>query len=165
MDERQRLVAWLGDALAMETELLPILRDHANDAIALPEIRARIEEHVDETEQHAERLRQALGILGDGSSSLKSAVASIVGSIMAPGTAFFSDELVKNSLTDYAAEQFEVAAYRALTTAAEDLGEREVARLCRENLREDEEMAQWLLEQVPILVRETLADDMDRARR
>ncbi|HSL24123.1 MAG TPA: DUF892 family protein [Vicinamibacterales bacterium] len=164
MNERERLVAWLGDAFAMETELLPILRDHSNDAAALPGIRERIEEHAGETEQHVERLRQALGILGNSSPSLKSAVASIVGSIMAPGTAFFSDELVKNGVTDYAAEQFEVAAYRALVIAAEDLGEREVARLCRENLREDEAMAQWLLEQIPILVRETLADDMDRAR-
>lgn len=165
MDERQRLIAWLGDAYAMETELLPILRDHAEDAADFPEIRVRIEEHIGETEQHIGRLQQALGILGDTTSSWKSAVASIMGSIMAPGTTFFSDELVKNGLTDYAAEQFEVAAYQALVAAAEALGETDVAALCRENLAEDQAMADWLLEQVPVLVAETFASDMtDRAR-
>lgn len=156
MTERDRLVAWLGDAVAMETELLPVLRDHAEDARGLPEVRARIEEHISETEQHAERMRQAIGILGGSTSTLKSALAAFMGGLMAPGTSFFSDDLVKNGLLDYATEQFEIAAYSALIVAANDLGEDEVARLCGENLEDEIRMAEWLMDELPELVRQTL---------
>jgi ferritin-like metal-binding protein YciE len=59
------------------------------------------------------------------------------------------DELVKNALSDYAAEQFEVASYRSLIAAAEELGDQETVSACQENLREDEEMARWLEQQLP----------------
>ncbi len=51
MDERDRLISWLNDAYAMKVELLPILRDHADDAGGFPELRARIEQHIAETER------------------------------------------------------------------------------------------------------------------
>lgn len=156
MNDRHRLLAWLGDALAMETELLPILRDHAQDAAGFPELRARIEEHIGETEQHAERMRQAIGILGGSSSTLKSAFAAFMGGLMAPGTSFFSDALVKNGLMDYATEHFEIAAYTALMAAANDIGEEEIARLCGENLEDEVRMAEWLMDQLPETVRATL---------
>ena len=57
---------------------------------------------------------------------------------------------------DYAAEQCEIAAYNALITAAEQTGELEVARLCRLNRGEDEEMADWLNAQLEILTEERL---------
>ena len=69
------------------------------------------------------------------------------------------------ALTDYAAEQFEVAASRALVAAAEAAGESEVARLCRENLREDEEMARWLDQQTPAIVQHTLRKETAGTRR
>ena len=46
------------------------------------------------------------------------------------------------AIANLAAEQFEVAAYTALIAAAEQAGESEVARLCRLNRSEDEEMAE-----------------------
>jgi ferritin-like metal-binding protein YciE len=55
-----------------------------------------------------------------------------------------------------ATEHFEIAAYNALITAAEALGEPEVARLCRENLKEEEDMARFLAEHLSGTVRETL---------
>lgn len=68
----------------------------------------------------------------------------------------FSDPLVKNVIADLAAEQFEVAAYTALIAAAEHAGEAEAARLCRLNRGEDEDMAEWLDAQIPIVIAETL---------
>jgi ferritin-like metal-binding protein YciE len=156
MAHRDTLIAWLNDAHAMETQLLPVLRNHAKDAAENPASQRRIEQHVRETEQHAERISQAVGRLGTTTSMIKSGLASVMGAVQSVSTGIFSDELVKNALTDFAAEQFEVAAYKALIAAAEDMGETEVARLCRENLREDEEMARWLDQQLPITVRQTL---------
>jgi ferritin-like metal-binding protein YciE len=71
-------------------------------------------------------------------------------------TGMFTDELMKNALADYASEQFEVACYNALVTAAEELDEIEVAGLCRANLVEDQAMADWLDEQIPRFVRHTM---------
>ena len=156
MSTRNTLIAWLNDAHAMETELQPILRNHARDAQKNAEVRQRIEQHVSETQQHAERIRQALAILGTTPSVLKSGSAAVAGLVMSVSTGMFSDELVKNALMDYATEHFEIAAYTALITAAETLGETEVAQLCRENLREEEAMARFLAAQLPATVKETL---------
>jgi rubrerythrin len=65
--------------------------------------------------------------------------------------AFASDEVMKHALASYAFEQFEAACYRALVTAAEQAGEREVASTCATILREEEEMAAWLWEHLPQL--------------
>jgi ferritin-like metal-binding protein YciE len=153
---RDTLIAWLNDAHAMETQLLPVLRNHAQDMKGNPVAQRRIEEHVRETEQHAERVRQAVELLGSNTSTIKSGLASVMGMAQSVSTGIFSDELVKNALTDYAAEQFEVAAYKALIAAADEMGETGVSALCAQNLREDEAMAVWLDQQLPIVVRKTL---------
>jgi ferritin-like metal-binding protein YciE len=156
MSQRNTLIAWLNDAHAMETELQPILRNHARDASTNAVMRDRIDRHVHETQQQAERVRQCLAILGTTPSVLKSGSAAVAGVMMSVTTGMFTDELVKNALMDYATEHFEIAAYNALITAAEALGEPEVARLCRQNLQEEEDMAHFLSSHLPGTVRETL---------
>jgi ferritin-like metal-binding protein YciE len=158
MGKRDTLIAWLNDAHAMETQLIPVLRNHAKDARDNPPIQQRIEQHISETEQHAQRVRQAVERLGTSPSNVKSTLATLMGTVQSVSTGIFSDELVKNALADYASEQFEVASYKALIAGAEELGEAEVARLCRENLREDEDMARFFDQQLPTIVHERLQD-------
>ena len=69
----------------------------------------------------------------------------------------FSDRLVIDAIADLVAEQFEVAAYTVLIAAAEHAGETEVARLCRLNRGEDEDMAEWLDAQIPLVIARTVA--------
>ena len=52
-------------------------------------------------------------------------------------------------LADYASEHFEIAAYTALIRAAEEAGESRIVTLLEENLREEEQMAQWLFDRIP----------------
>ena len=156
MANRDTLIAWLNDAHAMETQLIPVLRNHADDARDIPALKQRFEQHISETERHAERVRQAIERLGTSPSTIKSTLGSLMGTVQGMSTGIFSDELVKDALADYAAEQFEVAAYKALIAGAEEIGEPEVARLCRENLREDEDMARFLDQQLPTVVHQTL---------
>src|SRR5688500_15558293 len=122
MNHRATLIAWLNDAYAMETQLLPVLQNHAADVQNNPEAQRRIAEHVAETQRHADRMRQAVEQLGSTTSTIKSTLATVMGSVQSVATGIFSDELVKNALSDYAAEQFEIAAYKALIAAAEELG-------------------------------------------
>jgi ferritin-like metal-binding protein YciE len=148
-----QLVAWLDDAYAMETGLIPILQTHAGAFESrLPEAAARVREHVSETRRHADRLEQCLRTLGSTPSTAKSTVSAMMGTVEGMSTAIFRDELVKNALADYGAEQFEVACYTALVTAAMKLGYPDVAHLCEQNLKEDEAMATWLRQQLPAAV-------------
>ena len=155
---QNQLIAWLDDAYAMETGLIPILQTHAGAFESkLPEAAARVREHISETRRHADRLEQCLRTLGSTPSTAKSTVSAMMGTVEGMSTSIFRDELVKNALADYGAEQFEVACYTALVTAAMQLGYPDVAHLCEQNLKEDEAMATWLKQQLPAAVNVMLA--------
>jgi ferritin-like metal-binding protein YciE len=154
---REQLITWLNDAYAMEQSLIPVLENHAKDADEeMPEAAERIRQHIDETRRHGERIRECLQSLGTSPSIVKSTLAYVMGTGQSVATGMFADESIKNVLSDYGAEQFEVASYSALVAAALDLGEADVASACEENLREDEAMADWLREQIPDVVTTTL---------
>lgn len=148
-----QLIAWLDDAYAMENGLIGILQNHAahfNDA--MPGVARRIQQHIVETQLHAQRLQECLRIVNATPSGVKSTLSSVIGSVEGATTAIFRDQLVKDTLADYASEQFEVACYTALAKAATNLGYPQIARLCEENLEEDRAMAEWLLKELPAVV-------------
>lgn len=155
-NNKDLLVRWLNDAYAMEHQLLPVLENHAKDAKNNPAAQQRIRQHAEETKRHAERMEACVKRLGSTPSTMKSTLSTLMGSAQAISTGMFRDELVKNALSDYAAEQFEVACYKALISAAQEQGEPDIARACEENMREDEAMAQWLTQQLPGVVHEAL---------
>jgi ferritin-like metal-binding protein YciE len=155
-NSKDLLVAWLNDAYAMEQGLVPVLQNHAADVKDNPQAQQRIQQHIDETRRHAERIQTCVQRLGTTTSKTKSALATVVGSIQSVSTGMFSDEKVKNALIDYSAEQFEVACYRALIAAAREHGDQDIVRACEENMREDENMARWLDQQLPSIVRTTM---------
>lgn len=149
----EQLVSWLDDAYAMESGLIPILQNHARAFEAeMPEAAARIREHISETRRHAERLEGCLRTLNTTPSMAKSTISSMMGTVEGMSTAIFRDELVKNALADFGAEQFEVACYTALVTSAMELGYPDIAKMCEQNLKEDEEMGRWLKQQLPSVV-------------
>lgn len=152
MADRQLLIAWLHDAYAMETALIPILENHAEDATRYPDVQARDREHALQTRQQAERLKECLERLGEKPSTVKTTLGSLFGRLQAPVTGMFSDEVIKNFLMDYATENFEIACYEALIAASEQVGEPEVARVCREILQEEQAMADWIRQRLPSIV-------------
>ena len=93
---------------------------------------------------------------------MKSGAAKLSGMAQGASTGLARDELVKNVLSDYAAEHMEIASYRSLIAAAEELAQPRIAELCRANLREEEAMARWLEEQIDgatrAFLQETLAE-------
>lgn len=156
------LSTWLKDAYAMEKALIPVLENHANDAKDHPDVRDRDLRHAEETKRHAELVEECLAQLGEKPSRAKSAWAQIMGRVQAMGTAPFRDELMKNFISDYATEQFEIASYKALIAAARATGEEGIASVCEEILADEEEMAAWLDEHMASAARESLAEDRER---
>lgn len=67
------------------------------------------------------------------------------------------DEVVKNCLTDHAAEEFEVGSYRALLAAATTLGDQQTVAICEQTIREDQARADCILASLPMAVAEMMA--------
>lgn len=157
MAANDMVVAWLNDAHAMENALVQILEHQVKDAEQYPAVQSRLQLHLEQTRRHADMVESCVQRLGGSTSSIKSGMASLFGQIQALSTGAAEDEMVKNALADYAAENFEVASYRALIAAAESVGDTETASVCSQILAEDQEMANWIEANLPVLVQDTLA--------
>jgi ferritin-like metal-binding protein YciE len=156
MTENDVLISWLNDAHSMEKALVQILEHQVKDAKDYPEVEARLQQHLEETQRHAEMVESCITRLGGSTSTLKTGMASLFGQIQALSTGMAQDELVKNSLADFAAENFEIASYRSLIAAATELNDQETVSVCTQILGEDEAMAAWLDRNIPVLTQATM---------
>jgi ferritin-like metal-binding protein YciE len=164
----ERLMQWLRDAHAMESQAETMLSTMEGRIENYPQLRKRITQHLKETQHQAQRLEDAMGRLGGGRSAMKDTAASVTTLMHNMVTALAGDEVMKGVLTGYTFEHYEIGSYRILIAAAETLGDKETARICRENLREEEEMAQWLSQNVDQITAEYLEREMrgsERAKR
>lgn len=144
MTQQQSVLTWLKDAHALEVGAIPTLQSHALAARGYPEVQAKLEEHLDVTRRHAELVEGCIGRLGGQPSALKEAVGGVLGKVAGVANLPAKDTVIKNALGDYAAENFEIASYRSLIAAAEKIGDTQTADVCRQILRDEEEMAGWL---------------------
>ena len=156
-DKTYRLTQWLRDAHAMEEQAETMLKAQASRLENYPELRQRIERHITETQGQARRVAQCIERLGSGESTVKDAGARMVAMMQGLGGMFAGDEVVKGGMASYAFEHFEISAYTALIGAAEEAGDQQTATVCREILREEEQMAAWLKEHLPAVTRQFLA--------
>lgn len=154
MAQNNPLVTWLDNAYAMEQSIAEVLEKQVGDTKNHPTIQAKIQEHLDKTKHHAELDKQCIKRLGGDTSSLKSGMANIMGNVQGMMSGMGEDKLVKAAVFDYGVEHFEIATYRAIMTAAQETSDQQTARVCQEILNDEEEMAQWLGQHLPGVVRE-----------
>ena len=156
---KERFVSWLNDAYSMEQSIGQVLENHVNDAKDVPLLQTQLEKHLEQTRHHAEIIKGCLERLGESPSTVKSGFANIMGTLQGMSTGMAQDELVKNAISDYATEHFEIASYTALITAAQDYGDADIVRAC-ESIRDDEqEMAKWLEQHLPMVVQLSLLNE------
>lgn len=151
-ETRKLLEKGLRNAHALETQAETILKDQYNRLEAYPELRERIAMHADETRNQITRVERCLEKLGTSASMLKDTALQLQGSMQGMMHASASDEVLKDTFASYAFENYEIAAYKALIIMAEDEGEDDIADACRETLEEEERMADWLDEHIPMTV-------------
>ena len=156
MAERDLVLTWLRNAHAMEKALEEVLQRHVEDAQAHADIQSGLESHLDETRRHAEQVAECIDAMGGKVSKAKDVFANMFGAIEGMMGKPYKDKMVKDVVTDIAAEQFEIASYRALSEAARQIGEEKVARVCDEICAQEEDMARWLELQLPTAVRDAL---------
>lgn len=153
---RETLLDWLRDAHALEEAEITALSNHAKSAEEYPQLKAKLEQHLETTRRHSAEVRECINRLGGDSSGTKDVIGKTTTFLQGLVAGASGDTVVKNCLNDYAAEHMEIASYKSLIAAADELGERPVADTCRRILRDEEEMASWLENSIPTVTHEYL---------
>ncbi|HVL72717.1 MAG TPA: ferritin-like domain-containing protein [Beijerinckiaceae bacterium] len=150
---RDLMIAGLKNAYGLEQQAIAMLEANAKRLENYPALRERIAAHAQESRRQQERVAETLERYGESPSQAKAAVMGFAESVQAMVHSLASDEVLKNSFTGYAFEHFEIASYRALAEMAKAAGEQPVVELAQAILREEEEMAAFLADHLPEVVR------------
>lgn len=162
MTKREQFIQWLGDAHAMEVGIVSTLEKHIADSKGLPKVKAALTNHLKETKRHAAEMKKALSSLGGTHPVLKEGVSKLVNLVAGLGTSAANDTVVKNGIADFATEHFEIACYTSLIQTGTELGETQIATVCKGILKEEKAMAKVLeaqLKEVNAFYLGTLEDD------
>ena len=125
----------------MEKQAESMLKAQASRLEHYPVLKARIEQHFDETISQQKLLEGCLDRLGSSPSTIKDLAGKIAAMGQAVGGMTVTDEVVKGAMAGYVFEHFEVASYTALIAAAKTAGDVETLRCCETILPQEQEMA------------------------
>ncbi|KQN94389.1 hypothetical protein ASE95_06055 [Sphingomonas sp. Leaf231] len=150
---RELFVTGLTNAHAVEKQALSIMTPQVSRIVNYPEVADRLRLHIDETDAQIARLDEILADFATTGSTLKDLGLSMSGSMAAIVHSAAGDEIVKNSFANYAFEHFEIAAYKSLLVLAEDGGFAKAIPLLQQSLSEEEAMAAWIDESLPMVTR------------
>lgn len=164
----ERLDQWLRDAHAMEEQAEQMLSAHAERIENYPDLKERVQDHLEETRQQAQRVRECIERRGGSTSTFKDAAGKIMAMMQGVSGVFAGDEIMKGTLASYTFEHMEIVSYRVLAQAARAVGDGATEHVCMEIMKEEQAMADWLFENAPdvtdqYLTREGL--DLDEAKR
>ena len=147
----------LKNAHAMEMQALSILKPQVKRIEHYPDLKARMEQHVAETEGQIARLETVFDRIEEHHSGFKDMVLSMGGTMAALGHAAAGDEILKDVFANYAFEHYEIAAYKSLLQLSDQTMTSETSALLQQSLDEEERMAEWLDEHVGLITSQYLA--------
>jgi ferritin-like metal-binding protein YciE len=167
---QQKVVQYLNEALATERALTRVLQSQ----IAMTprgSYRAGLENHLDETRDHADRVGRRLAALGEGSNPLMAAVGlaeTVIGQALALGKTPFDllrgsggeEKVLKNAKDACATEALEIATYTALERLARSVGDDETAKLAASIRADEEQMLERVLREIPRLAEAVVGADV-----
>jgi ferritin-like metal-binding protein YciE len=156
-DMRSLFITGVRNAHALEKEAIQILSRQLERLQNYPEMEAILRRHLEESKQHEQRIDEVLDGLGTDRSALKDLATQFMGNMAALAHVPAGDEILKNTFANHAFENFEIAAYKSLIVLAEGVGETRFVPLLQQNLREDENAARLIYEQVEPITRKYLA--------
>jgi len=146
-------VTGLRNQHAVENQAIELLERQVGRLENYPEMEERMRRHIEESREQARRLEDLLSQHDTGHSSLKDAAMSFMGSMAALGHSAAPDEVLKNTMANFAFEHFEIASYKTLLTLADLAGHNAGRGPLETSLREEQEMAAWIAEHITPTVR------------
>lgn len=156
MNAKEEVIDWLRDAYAMERGLEVTLQQITANQNHPSEVRYLVEQHLEETRQHAQTVEWLLKTLGADTSAVRTGLGMMTEAVKGLSTGIARDEIIKDLLGCYAMEHFEIACYRAIIAAAEAGGLSDVTDGCEQIIFDEEQMAETISDSLPRLVRNYL---------
>lgn len=150
---QELFITGLKNAHALEKQALSIMEPQVRRIEHYPEVADRLREHIRETNGQIDRLDEILESFDSKASALKDMATSMTGGMAAIGHSVMGDEILKNSFANYAFEHFEIASYKSLIIMAEDGGFDRALPLLQTTLREEQMMAEWIEQHLPMVTR------------
>ena len=169
---KAKLVQYLDEAYGKEKELETALTAHIGMTTRKP-YKKRLQEHLKETKGHARELERRMKKLGHGPGRIAKIAGQAQGQAkslakgplhMVRGTGE-AEKMLKNAKTEYWNEHEEIATYTAIETLAEEVGDKETAKVARSIRREEERMAKFLERQIPTLTKAVAKEEIPAKER
>jgi ferritin-like metal-binding protein YciE len=181
LNERDtKLVQWLNEAHAKETELETALAGHVG-MTQKAAYKKRLQQHLKETREHKRAVARRIKALGGtptagptipaAPKSLGSAAgrakAAVKGQVAAARALLTeqADTHVRNAQEELREEQVEIALYLRIETLAMAVGDSDTAKLAKGIRREEERMAKYLTAELPRLVKDVVRAEIPRDQR
>jgi ferritin-like metal-binding protein YciE len=165
-----KLSQYLTEAYGKEKELETALQAHIGMTTRAP-YKKRLQQHLKETKEHARLVERRLKKLNGGGIAAKVVEAAGRGTALAKGplhalrgTSELEKQL-KNAKTEYSEEHEEIATYIAIEALAEEVGDKETAKMARDIRRDEERMASFLERQIPVLTKAVARDEIPASER
>jgi len=141
-DAKSLYQASLRSTHAVETQGLQQMETQVAGLSDYPDYAALLRRHVEVTKGQLARIERALEETGGGTSTIKEAVTSVIGTVAAIGHKLASDETLKNLYAGYAYQYEQIGAYRSLAVIAERAGYAGHQSWIEESSREEEQAAE-----------------------
>ncbi len=136
-----------------------MLQRVADDEQTISTLREIARSHLGETVRHRQDVEHCLDLLQADTSALKTGVAAVGEFFKDALASFASDREIKDLLTGYAGEHFEIGCYTAIRTAAESAGHTQIVTVCDRILEDERRAAERILAVIPTAVSTYLAKD------
>lgn len=149
MTHEENYLAWVKDAHAMEKQAESMLEKMSGRLEHYPDLKARIDQHIEETRQQQALVQSVIDRYDTSSSTLKDAMGKLSAMGQAMGGMMADDEVVKGAISGYVFENLEIASYTSLIAAAERVGDLEGVRIFTQIREQEIAMAEWCLQHLP----------------
>lgn len=153
----ENLLNWLKDAHAMEQQAEQMLKAQARRIEHYPELKMRIESHLEETLGQQQLVESCIRRLNGSPSLFKDMAGKMSAFAQAASGMTQSDEIIQGAIAGYVFENLEIACYTSLITAAREAGDSETERICHGILEQEKSMSTWMLNNLPAVTRSFLA--------
>ncbi len=145
---RDIFIVGLRNQHAVEKQAIELLERQVGRLENYPEMSDRMRQHITESNEQARRIEELLSSHGTSHSTMKDTVTSLMGNLAAIGHSAAPDEVLKNTIANFAFEHYEIASYLSLLTLADAVGQDRAKLALNESLREEQRMAQWIQDHI-----------------
>jgi ferritin-like metal-binding protein YciE len=175
-----KIIQFLNEAHAKEAELEADLTVHISLTQKAP-YKKRLQQHLTETRNHKRRVAQRIKQLGGNATSGVHApgVPDAIGELAGKGIAAVKGQVgmaraalteqaethLRNAREELREEWVEIGTYTAIESLANEVGDKDTAKLAREIRRDEEKTAVYLEKLIPMLMKDVVRAEIPRELR